>query len=345
MSDGHDDFWEIAAAHRRFLKRKLCMAESSSDPCNSSIIQAHTIPRCQLKQIARKSHVYSGPSIEEILKSTEMPLLKETGIGKFSTLSCFCARHDKSIFADVEDIPLVFSPRQLALLHYRTVAGELYKKLGSSEASLHNIGTFSEGPQYPGSPDGVDFYKLFNRGEQIAIRDGRAALDDCVGVLSRNAYDSLSAMVIRFRRLPSVMTVGGFYPEFDFNGRHLQTLGRPEIRYETVSFNILASEDRAAVAMIWWKGHDSCLAFAKSYAEQRVDRYTTLAIQAAFEHIENLCVRPSWWESLKPIEQKLLTYRLIVAGGLSEERNSNCLQYTGVTHDDWQFDTLEFINV
>jgi hypothetical protein len=104
-----------------------------------------------------------------------MPLLRKIGIGKFSTLSCFCARHDKLIFADVEDIPLVFSPRQLALLHYRTVAGELYKKLGSREASLHNIEKFSNIENYPESPSRIGYYKSFNQGEQIAIRDGIAS--------------------------------------------------------------------------------------------------------------------------------------------------------------------------
>jgi hypothetical protein len=321
------------------------MAEASSDPCKSSIIQAHTIPRSQMKQIARNGHVYSGPSIEDIVGSTEMPLLKEVGIGKFSTLSCFCAKHDKLIFADVEDIPLVFSPRQLALLHYRTVAGELYKKMGSSQASLHNIGTFSEMAKYSENPHRIAFYKAFNEGEHIAIRDGKVALDSCAAIPSGEAYDSLSALVVRFKRPPSIMTVGGFYPEFDYNGRHLQKLGRSHIEYETLSFNILASEGRAAVAMIWLKGHDQCLAFAKSYAEQRSNHYSTLAIQTAFEHLENTCVQPVWWESLRPFEQKILTRRLIVAGSISQERERDCLQYTGITHDDWHFDTLEFVNV
>jgi hypothetical protein len=272
-------------------------------------------------------------------------MLKERGIGKFSTLSCFCARHDKSIFADVEDDPLVFSPRQIALLHYRTVAGELYKKMGSSEASLHNISAFSAKNRSLRRPSALDDYRTFNRGEQIAIRDGKTALDHCSDLISNHAYNNLSALVIRFKRLPSIMTVGGFYPEFDFNGRLLQTLGRAELEYETLSFNILASEGRAAVAFIWRQGHDRCLAFAKSYADQREDHYTMLAIQAAFEHPENTCVRPEWWESLRSVEQKALVYRLITAGGLSQGRTSNCLQYTGVTHDEWQFDQLEFINI
>ncbi len=341
MSDKRD-FWEIASAHKRFLKRKLCLAEASSDPCNSSIVQAHTIPRSQLTHIARNGHVYSGPSIEEIMKSKEMPLLKETGIGKFSALSCFCARHDNLIFVHVEDVPLVFNPRQLALLHYRTIAAELYKKLGSGEASLHNIKTFAETKKY--DSDRMDSYKAYNEGTQIAIRDGKAALDDCAQVLREQSYDGLSALVVRFRRPPSIMTVGGFYPEFDYNGKLLQTLGKAHLHYQTLSFNILKSEGCAALAMIWQKGHDRCLAFATSYAEQRKDHYTTLAIQTAFEHIENTCVQPEWWESLRPREQHVIVHRLIVAGGMSQERERDCLQYTGITHDDWQFDSLEFVN-
>jgi len=140
------------------------------------------------------------------------------------------------------------------------------------------------------------------------------------------------------------MAVGGFYPEFDFNGHLLQTLGNPSLEYETLSFNILASENRAALALIWRKGHDRCLKFARSFVEQRPDRYTTLAIQASFEHLENTCVRPGWWETLKLFEQKLLVRRLLLSGSMLEDRNNDCLQYTGVTHDDWEFDTLEFIN-
>ena len=100
----------------------------------------------------------------------------------------------------------------------------------------------------------------------------------------------------------------------------------------------------SAAAMIWRKGDDQCLAFARSYLEQSKHHYTTLAIQTAFEHVENTCVEPCWWESLRLAERKVLVYRLFVAGSIAQGRTSDCLQYTGITHDDWEFDTFEFIN-
>jgi hypothetical protein len=41
-------------------------------------------------------------------------------------MNCFCAGHDKIIFAPIEDAPLALSSEQLALLHYRAVAAEVY---------------------------------------------------------------------------------------------------------------------------------------------------------------------------------------------------------------------------
>jgi hypothetical protein len=138
------DFWEVAAAHRRFLKRKLCLAESEMDPCKSAIVEAHTIPRSQLKSIARNGHVYAGPSLEQMVSSVEMPLLREVGIGKFSTLSCFCARHDKQIFSDVEDIPLIFTPRRPRRDKVRDDVVQ-YIGIGWTSGFGHDL---VEGPQY-----------------------------------------------------------------------------------------------------------------------------------------------------------------------------------------------------
>jgi hypothetical protein len=42
--------------------------------------------------------------------------------------------------------------------------------------------------------------------------------------------------------LPLIMTVGGFFPEFDYSGNHLQTIADETKTYEVISFNILAAE-------------------------------------------------------------------------------------------------------
>jgi hypothetical protein len=244
---------------------------------------------------------------------------------------------------DVEDVPLTFSPRQLALLHYRTVASELYRKIRMVESTNYQIENLSE--KQKRSRDILEYLEAFNEGQKLGMRDGRAAFAECQRILKENDFGALSALIVRFHRMPTIMTVGGFYPEFGFDGIRLQELGDSNKFYETISFNILASEERAAVAMIWSKGHQNPLAFARSYEQQRSSLYTTLAIQASFEHLENTCVQQNWWDGLKKIEQDLLLRRMQVAGSIFEERVRSSLQYSGVTHDEWGFDRLEYINV
>ena len=337
------EFWSFAAAFNRFLKHKLCLAEEEGDPCNSPIIQAHTIPRSQMRRIAIDSHVYSfDTSLAQLERSDGKIAIKRFGIGQFSVLNCFCGRHDKAIFADVEDVPLTFSPRQLAVLHYRTVASELYRKIRMVEAISHQIEVHSKANKDRGVLAGLE---ALNEGNKLGMRDGQIAFHECQRILEQHDYGALSAMVVRFRRMPTIMTVGGFYPEFCFDGTRLQTLGNKEQIFETVSFNILTADDRAALAMIWQKGHVNPLAFARSFERQPPNHYTTLAIQASFEHLENTCAEPMWWDNLKKVEQDLLLRRMQITGEIFEERTGSSLQYSGVTHDDWDFDRLEFVNV
>ena len=283
--------------------------------------------------------------MEQLEKTGGQIAIRKFGIRQFSTLNCFCGRHDASIFSDIENVPLVFSPRQLALLHYRAVAAELYKKIRMDEANGHHLASFREKPRTRENNDRIELLEAFVKGTRLGLRDARLALDECESILKNEDYARLSACVVRYKKLPTIMAVGGFYPEFDFDGRPLQALPVSSDRAETLSFNILASEGRAAVAIIWLKEDSSCLKFARSYSNQRSDHLTTLAIQTAFEHLENTCVNPDWWENLKPVEQGVLARRMHVAGGIVDGRSSSSLQYAGITHDDWEFDKIEFINV
>jgi hypothetical protein len=338
-------FWEASAVHKRFLRKKLCLAESENEPCNSPIIQAHTVPRSQLQQIAQDGHVYSfDASIDQLAKTDGKISARKFGTRQFSVLHCFCALHDKSIFADIEDVSLIFSPRQIALLHYRTTASELYRKIRAYEAIRHHTTVSFQKLEFWRKKSSRPILDAMVKGQELGLRDAKVAFEESTEILERESYDCLSALIINFNFLPSVMTVGGFLPEFDYHGHNVQDLGDEAKTCEIISFNILSSDGCAAIAFIWRKGRQKCLAFAKSYAEQPASLYTTLAIQTAFEHIENTCMRPEWWERLKQVERDLIAWRMQTAGSHLVARQNNCLQYTGVTHDDWDFKKLLYLN-
>ena len=119
--------WSFTERHQRFFKAKECLAARKDSPCGGRIVRAHIIPRSQLRQIARSGRIVAVPtSLLAVMRMQRTGFeAEEIGVGEFSTVNCFCADHDKTLFAPIEDAPLTFSSEQIALLHYRALAAEL----------------------------------------------------------------------------------------------------------------------------------------------------------------------------------------------------------------------------
>jgi hypothetical protein len=141
--------WSFAERHQRLFKFKECLGAGDQSPCEGQIVRAHIIPRSQLKQIAQDGHIVAVPiSLPAIMKMQRTGFeAKEMGVGEFSTMNCFCAGHDKALFAPVEDAPLMFAPEQLALLHYRVIAAEFYQRNSQLESAESELDYESGEPQ------------------------------------------------------------------------------------------------------------------------------------------------------------------------------------------------------
>ena len=164
----------------------------------------------------------------------------------------------------------------------------------------------------------------------------------CEATLVDKNYDSVAALVVRFKNPPSIMTVGGFTPEFDYHGRALQQLGNFHSKYHQIGLSILSANNRAAVVFTWLKDATICNNFARTFIEKEQHILASLAIQTAFEHLENTCMNVRWWEDLRPIEREKLTERMQFAGGPLEGRTPACLQYGGLTYDQWEYESHSF---
>jgi hypothetical protein len=342
----HDpDYWAAVARHERIRKTKLCLAESDTKACSSPIIRAHTIPRAQLRRISVAGHVWAmSGSAGDLEKNEGRLTAREFGINKFSVLNCFCAEHDNSIFSALEDREIVFDTQQVALLHYRAVGAELYKKMMAHQISLAELNDYSAKRRSRINRERIEFLNLYSSGETLAIKDLGASFKRCEEAVNLDPAHQLSSLVLYFNEMPSVMTVGGFIPEFDYQGRSLQRLD-VDLACQGISVSILASSGRAAFALSWFKGDDKCRAFAESLITEPEENLTTLAIQTAFEYVENTCMNSVWWRGLKDVERKLLIARMETSVDLTDERTPTSLGYSGVTLDNWGFDRHEFINV
>jgi hypothetical protein len=339
------DYWTNAEVMKGIFETKVCLAKAHSpDACDGKIIAAHTIPRSQLSKIAIDGHVYAVAATHGDLARNDGKLTaKKRGISQFSVLNCFCAAHDKKIFAHVEDDALVFDPHQLTLLHYRTLASELYRVVSAYIAGLHQIE--EQQKKKPVDQETIKLLKVVAAGQLPVIRDVGTAFERCAKNLFASKYDDVTALVVHFKKLPSVMTVGSFLPQYDYDAKPIQLINDTETLAQTVSFNILVSQDHAALAMVWFKDHDLVRLLAESFIAQNAEHYATLAIQTAFEYLETTCMQPKWWEGEKPVVQDLVLERMGHGTNPLDKRKAHCLTFCGVGFDQWEYDRHEFLNV
>jgi hypothetical protein len=71
------------------------------------------------------------------------------GIANTSVFNGFCSKHDKNLFAPIEDEPFICKPDQLFLHAYRAVAKESYLKPRQAESlpTLEDIRAIHEIPE------------------------------------------------------------------------------------------------------------------------------------------------------------------------------------------------------
>ncbi|ABD88376.1 hypothetical protein [Rhodopseudomonas palustris] len=342
--NSHDpSFWAAVEIIKKSRETKLCMASSSSDPCTGPIIAAHTIPRSQLQHLAEDGHVFTlFGNLQTFAKTQGKLELARKGIRTFSTLNCFCSHHDVSVFSPIENAPLTFTPQQIACLHYRAIAAEMYRKM-TALAGLEK--TLSDLPKSKKMKRTTrqDFAQRVLCGTKLGLIDVGRTFQRCEDALFCGRFDDVSGLMIKFRQPPTLMSVGGFSPAFDYRGRRLQDLSDETASCDQVSISVLSSFGKAAVIFAWVKGANAPKLFAESFLRQQSSHYTTLIIQTLFEHLENTCMNITWWDGLRSIERKLLTERMQAAIE-PERRPSAAYTYCGVTFDDWGYEDHEYIN-
>jgi hypothetical protein len=165
-------------------------------------------------------------------------------------------------------------------------------------------------------------------GQMLGVRDMSKTFSTCEKLLVNKQFKDVHAAIFKFKKMPSIMTVGGFTPEFDYDGLLLQRLGRDESEYHQIGLSI---ESLSRGGAVYHLDHDVevCDRFVNSRLAQDPILYSTLAIQTAFEHLENTCMNIPWWDGLRAIERETLQRRMQYAGSPHEDRMPSCLDTVG----------------
>ena len=256
------EFWLRADAVDKLQKRKMCLA-TGQGACDGPIIAAHTIPRSQLSHLATNGHVKAFKYLAPDLAKNDGKLeIGDKGIGDFSVLNCFCRTHDAQLFAPVENAPLVFSPHQLALLHFRAIASEVYKKSAQVEGFKSHVEHF--GKKKAKNVDRLKLLKEMIVSGKSGLRDIEVSFSQIDKDLQKKNYDNISGLVIEFDHQPSIMAVGAFGPEWDYSGTKLQELADLDLVLDHVSLSVLRTDQGARVAFVWCKNLNVSRQFVNS---------------------------------------------------------------------------------
>lgn len=304
--------WEIDKEFKRVLEQRRCLAPSVwKQNCSSQISRAHSVPRSgSLSRIARDGHVYSlRVSVKQLMKTDGSMKPQLVGINKASTFTGFCSRHDRSIFAPLENMPFTATPEQCFLLSYRAFARETFTK-----QAMHSLS---------------GYHRLMDRGRtadlQYLIQTHAAALENgyffterdlryrksvCDEILITQSYHRARAYVIELEEVPLVMCCGAFYPEQDFDGHEMQDLSNPDLVPHSIAVTSFHGGKHGAFVLSWVDEYDPiCVPFAESLHGIGDDALTDALLRLLFGHFENIHIQPHWWENLSTDLQEVLMAR------------------------------------
>lgn len=288
-----------AEAIRDFQKRfsaKVCL--SPSGDCDGPIVSAHTLSVSgMLRPISRDGFVYvakTGDFYREGEKALIIFALQ--GINQTSVFNGFCAKHDKILFAPIEDKEFICTKEQCFLHAYRAVAKEAYLKRKQAE-SLLPLETFRE---IHGIKDEVQYLPEALIGKAASLRGAeeieqlKARLDN---VLLHQDFEHLVTTIIPFSSTPTVVTSFVYAPDFDFEGCYLQKFED----FERDLSPLIVTLFPAAAGGFLLLSHERT---ANSAPRRLIESYlqqidlTSCVVWLVACQTENFALSPAWYEGL-----------------------------------------------
>ncbi len=304
--------YEIENDMRETYSHKTCMvANKLKDECTEKIIRAHTVSKSSnLKQIAENGHVYSFKKSIMALDFNDGKFpVEKIGINKASVFNGFCSKHDKELFAIIEDKEIVFSNEQIFILAYRAMSRELYLKFRSTENNQNMFG-------YDKGVENVFFQRIFHNAVKqfseatnLAVRDLEIAKNNYDNSLINQDYENIKYYIIIIDSVPEVMSSGCWTPEVTFSGEKLVDFHDKNKQFNSITVSTIAlKNDKGAIVFSWDDGTScsECFQFLKSLNEIPNNEKGNAILKWMFECNENIYFSPKWWDGLDKKIQELL---------------------------------------
>ncbi len=334
---------ESIKAFHKAQRRKVCFhPEASPEECRGDIVKAHTVPRDLLRKIARDGQVYGFPTDFGAIVSAHGVLRPALmGIGKASTFTGFCAKHDDQLFGDIEKSPILPTERHACLLSYRALCRELFAKEGGVSLDPH-LGTMDRGLTVP---DQVALQKqkaILMTGLSAGLKDIRERKQRYDKILKGGDYSTVKYCVIWLEQPPDVMCSCCTNPKWDFAGSRIQDLADLSTPAQGIALSLVASGQRGCAFFSWLAEEErACDKLVGSLLNLRRDRIPNAIVRFVLSSFENQFWQPEWWEGLDKPAQDALIRRFTVAMQPDIAIPPNYLCDDGLRFVDWRVTFVE----
>ena len=323
---------QLARMHSEFAKGYCSHPDAASNTCSDRIIRAHTVQRRGgLAAIAENGHVISVKSaFHDLYKNAGKLAPSKVGVRSASTFMGFCNRHDTEMFRPVETQSVTLTPETCFLLGFRAIS---YERL-AKQAALGAMEVQREADK--GAPFDIqcqiqEYLHIYREGLVRGLADTKRWKAQYDEAFRERQFDICRFYGVEYSEVLPVVGCGGFHPEFDFDGIPLQKISRGAAPHEHVTFNLTVLNGRSVIVLGWIEGDSGPAAeFVLSFANVSASQKADAVIRLAFEHIENIFIRPAWWRDLTDDVRNASIDRMRSGLGLGGvERESLCLRPDG----------------
>ncbi|WP_105173572.1 hypothetical protein [Pseudoalteromonas sp. T1lg122] len=282
-------------------KKRTCLHFEAGDSCDQ-YISAHSIQRSQcLQPIARDGHVYQV-DMENISKSGKVSY-KLTGINKASTFFGFCKSHDNTLFEEIDNKLLIPSNKQAILYAYRAIC----KEISTKQKAIETLEL-----QMRLSPENSVEYKFAEEnkaGMAYGLKQLLRIKENYDKSLKSDRYEDIEWVAFCCTDKPNVSFSGLIYPDYDFQGRPLQTFSNREADLSLITFSFAPMETGWSVLFAWHKSCEHVASFYISSIAELMKQGRDLG-SALFNLVvlncENHAFSPNWWECLDTQKKELI---------------------------------------
>jgi hypothetical protein len=314
----------------RFLQGHYSHPGEAPDTCGGPPVQAHTVQRNGgLGAIAEDGHVISiKAAYQDMYKNGGKVIPRKMGVRAASTFFGFCSRHDAEMFRPVEYGTVGLTNENCFLLSFRALAYEVIMKRCALSLLPHHR-ELDKGRPFDFQVQLQQYVDAMETGVRLGLEALERWKADYDAAFLSGGFNTFRHSALVLDGVMPIVGCGALIPEFDFEGSPLQRLGtETDLEHVTLNFTVL---DGKTILVVGWIAGEQGPAgvFARSCIQAVEREGPDALIRLAFEHIENVYLRPIWWNSL-PATARAALVRRTQSGGVTRERTRQCLMPDGV---------------